>query len=450
MKLNPKRILQLNRSEQCRGPVVYWMSRDQRVNDNWALLSAQERAMQMKTPLIVVFCLVPGFLNATLRQYGFMLRGLEEVASTLAGKNISFHLLQGGPEQVLPDFLQRHKAGCLTTDFDPLRIKRRWKESISKEIMIPFFEVDAHNIVPCLHASKKQEYAAYTLRPKIVRALPDFLQSFPKLQMHPYHLSTKAEKIDRQKLLEGMHLDRAVAEVNWIAPGEKAAKKALQTFLKYGLSSYDQRRNDPALDGQSGLSPYLHFGHLSAQRVAIEVMKCAGPKQSRDAFLEELIIRRELSDNFCLYNPDYDSFKGFPVWAQKTLHEHRRDRRQYRYSLYQFEQGETHDDLWNSAQKEMVILGKMHGYLRMYWAKKILEWTDSPEQAMEIAIYLNDRYELDGRDPNGYAGIAWSIGGVHDRAWGERPIFGKIRYMSYNGCRSKFNIKSYIEKVNRL
>ncbi len=170
----------------------------------------------------------------------------------------------------------------------------------------------------------------------------------------------------------------------------------------------------------------------------------------KDAFLEELIIRRELSDNFCFYNPRYDSFDGFPEWARKTLNEHRKDRRPYLYSLEQFETAQTHDKLWNAAQTEMVKRGKMHGYMRMYWAKKILEWTPSPEVAMEVAIHLNNRYELDGRDPNGYAGIAWSIGGVHDRAWNERNIFGKIRYMSYNGCKSKFNIEGYVEHVKSL
>lgn len=422
------------------------MSRDQRVHDNWALLFAQEQALQMQSPLIVVFCLVPEFLNATLRQYGFMLRGLKELEASLAKKNISFHLLEGEPEQVLPAFLRSHKAGSLVADFDPLRIKKQWQERVSPNITIPFYEVDTHNIVPCWIASQKQEYGAYTLRPKILRVLPDFLQSFSKLKVHPYALSTKAKNIDWHEYVKRLPLDKSVSEVNWMASGEKAAMKTLRKFLKHGLSDYDQKRNNPTLNGRSGLSPYLHFGHVSAQRVAAEIMKCPAPKHSRDAFLEELIIRRELSDNFCFFNPDYDSIQGFPLWAQKTLNDHRKDRRPYLYSLKQFEYGETHDDLWNAAQREMVTFGKMHGYLRMYWAKKILEWTESPEQALEIAVHLNNRYELDGRDPNGYTGIAWSIGGVHDRAWGERPIFGKIRYMSYNGCRSKFAVSEYIKQ----
>ena len=200
----------------------------------------------------------------------------------------------------------------------------------------------------------------------------------------------------------------------------------------------------------SDLSPYLHFGQIAPQRVAREIQQADAPPEAKQAFLEELIVRRELSDNFCWYNPDYDKFSGFPEWAQKTLDQHRDDRREYLYSLEEFEQGRTHDALWNAAQLEMVLRGKMHGYLRMYWAKKILEWTASPEEALEIAIYLNDRYELDGRDPNGYVGVAWSIGGVHDRAWGERPVFGKIRYMNLSGCQRKFKVDQYIAWVGEL
>ena len=241
-----------------------------------------------------------------------------------------------------------------------------------------------------------------------------------------------------------------VSEADWITPGEKASLRVLKGFIEKKLGSYETGRNDPSADGQSDLSPYLHFGQISAQRIAIEVSKTNAAKKSREAFLEELVVRRELSDNYCYYNRNYDNVEGFPEWAKKTLHAHRNDKREYLYVRAQFENGETHDDLWNAAQMEMVKRGKMHGYMRMYWAKKILEWTGSPEQAMEVAVYLNDKYELDGRDPNGYTGIAWSIGGVHDRAWNERPVFGKIRYMSYNGCKSKFDIKKYIHTVQSI
>jgi deoxyribodipyrimidine photo-lyase len=221
-------------------------------------------------------------------------------------------------------------------------------------------------------------------------------------------------------------------------------------FINKKLADYDTARNDPSKDGQSGLSPYLHFGQISAQRVALEALRSTAPEPVKEVFLEELITRRELSDNFCFYQLAYDSPKCFPDWATKTLAKHRRDRREYLYSMKDLEAGRTHDDLWNAAQREMVLHGKMHGYLRMYWAKKILEWTRSPEEAMRIAIHLNDRYELDGRDPNGYAGITWSIGGVHDRPWGERKVFGMVRYMSEKGCRSKFDVDAYRMRVTSM
>jgi deoxyribodipyrimidine photo-lyase len=244
-------------------------------------------------------------------------------------------------------------------------------------------------------------------------------------------------------------VNTSVHAVNWIKAGNSAAHKMLKHFLNHKLERYHESKNDPNLDGQSNLSPYLHFGQISAQRVALEIQNSTVNSASKDAFLEELIVRRELSDNFCFYNNNYDTVDGFPTWAQKTIEEHVKGKRQYTYSLEQFEGAETHDELWNAAQMEIVKTGKMHGYMRMYWAKKILEWTKSPGDALRIAIYLNDRYELDGRDPNGYVGCAWSIGGVHDRAWPSRPVFGKIRSMSYQGCKSKFDVESYIEKMHR-
>jgi deoxyribodipyrimidine photo-lyase len=420
------------------------------MNDNWALLFAQELAIKQKTPLSVIFCLVPQFLNATIRQYGFMIKGLQEIEKNLNKKNIPFFLLTGLPEVEVSKFVNGYEIGTVVTDFSPLRINKGWKESVMKNIDIPFYEVDAHNIIPCWTSSLKQEYGARTLRPKLQRLLPEYLEDFPSLKKHPYHWKEKISIIDWRKSLKTLDVDLTIQAVEWIKPGEKAAYQTMQKFFKNKLSLYEKQRNDPIRDGQSNISPYLHFGQISPQRVALEAFKISADKKSRDAFLEELIVRRELSDNFCFYNANYDNFEGFPAWAKKTLNEHRNDRRKYLYTPEQFENALTHDELWNAAQMEMVKKGKMHGYMRMYWAKKILEWTESPEQAMEIAVYLNDRYELDGRDPNGYAGIAWSIGGVHDRAWNSRPVFGKIRYMSYNGCKSKFDINKYIENVQSL
>jgi len=447
--MNQNRIRILKQGKDIIGPVVYWMGRDQRTRDNWALLHAQELALQKRSPLIVVFCLVPEFLGATIRQYSFMLAGLKETEKQLSDKYIAFHLLQGSPGRELPAFLMQQKCSVLIADFDPLKVRKLWKEAVASRITIPFYEVDAHNIVPCWVASERQEYAAHTFRPKIRRLLPQYLTEFPLLKRHPFPFQGKCAT-DWESIQTGLTVDDSVAEIDWLLPGEKAAIKVLRDFIRRKLNFYSVRRNDPSSDFQSNLSPYLHFGHISAQRVALEIRNTGAHRTDRDAFLEELIIRRELSDNYCFYNHNYDNCNGFPDWAKTTLEAHRNDRREYLYPIERFENSETHDRLWNAAQTEMVIRGKMHGYMRMYWAKKLLEWTESPERAMEIAIYFNDRFELDGRDPNGYTGISWSIGGVHDRAWGERDIFGKIRYMSYNGCRGKFDIDSYVEYVRTL
>ena len=444
--VNRKRARILHEGVKTEGPVIYWMSRDQRVEDNWALLFAQQLALEHKTPLAVIFCLVPHFLNATLRQYGFMLKGLKQLERSLTNLKIPFFLLNGWPGEKIQRFAAANNIGALVTDFDPLRIKRKWKDEVAKGIDSPLYEVDTRNIVPCWVASSKQEYAAYTLRPKINRALPEFLEEFPNLQVHPFIWEGELRATDWKKVDRSLKVDRSVGEVDWLEPGELEARRVLRYFLENKLDDYGEKRNDPTRDAVSNLSPYLHFGQISAQRVALEVKKHPMEEEKKGPFLEELIVRRELADNFCLYNGKYDQFGGFHAWAQKTLNEHRSDEREYLYSLDEFEEGKTHDDLWNAAQMEMVRRGKMQSYMRMYWAKKILEWTESPEAALNIAIFLNDKYELDGRDSNGYAGVAWSIGGVHDRAWNERPVFGKIRYMSYGGCRRKFDIKAYIKK----
>jgi deoxyribodipyrimidine photo-lyase len=445
--LNDIRVLPLNKAGNEKGPVVYWMSRDQRACDNWALVYAQEAALQLKSPLYVVFALVPDFLEATLRQYDFMLSGLAEVAAELKMKNIPFILVEGDPREEILRFITKRRAGLLITDFDPLRVKRSWKRHVAHSLKIPFYEIDAHNIVPCWHASPKREFGAYTLRPKINRLLNEFLVDIPPLKKHPYSSREKPQPIDWQKIRAGLKINRHVQPVEWLVPGSLAAQRVLTVFVKNKLNNYALQRNDPAFDATSNLSPYLHFGNISSERVALIVQTALGKKNAKETFLEELIVRRELADNFCFYNKFYDDIRGFPAWAIKTLNEHRDDARDYIYSLKQFEQAETHDPLWNAAQMEMITQGKMHGYMRMYWCKKILEWTRTPEDAIKIAIYLNDKYELDGRDPNGYTGVAWSIGGVHDRAWGARKVFGKIRYMSYNGCKSKFDIDKYLAKT---
>jgi deoxyribodipyrimidine photo-lyase len=423
------------------------MSRDQRAADNWALLHAQREALARGVPLVTAFCLAPVFLGAALRQYGFMLRGLAETERALRDLAIGFVLLRGDPGREVPAFARRIGAGLVVTDFDPLRIKTGWRTKVAAALRVPAVEVDAHNIVPAWHASPKQEYGAYTLRPKLRTLLPDFLTPIPALRRHPHGWPHDPGPADWIAVQRSLRVDRSVGETPDLTPGSAAALRVLRHFIGHKLGGYPEASRNPAVDGLSNLSPYLHFGQLSAQRVALEANAAEAAPAAQDAFLEELIVRRELADNFCLYNPHYDTCQGFPAWARQTLSDHAGDTRSSLYSRERLEAGETHDDLWNAAQQEMVHSGKMHGYLRMYWAKKILEWTGSPEDALQTVIDLNDRYELDGRDPSGYAGAAWSVGGVHDRAWGERPIFGKIRYMSHNGCKSKFDVSAYMLRV---
>jgi deoxyribodipyrimidine photo-lyase len=446
--VDDSRVTQLKEGKEKHGPVVYWMSRDMRISDNWALLFAANLANRKSVPLTIVFALAPVFGAANSRHYSFLLNGLEEVEKEGKALGIGFSILLGNPEQTVVEFLEQQNASVLVSDFDPLRIKRVWSEQVTSSIEISHFQVDAHNIVPCRIASNKLEFGAYTLRPKISKFLPKYLTNFPELPELTKKINS--EPVQWRNVLDWLAPDDSVKPINWLKPGETEAKKQLQIFLNGRLNGYSEARNNPLADGQSDLSPYLHFGHISAQRIAIEVSKSIASDIDKSAFLEELIVRRELSDNFCFYNPNYDNIEGIHSWAKETLQKHWNDEREFTYSLEELERAKTHDPLWNAAQLQMVKTGKMHGYMRMYWAKKILEWTANPGIAMQNAILLNDKYSLDGRDPNGYAGVAWSIGGIHDRAWSERPVFGKIRYMNYNGCKRKFNVDGYIKMINEL
>lgn len=441
--VNQNRIRKINEREIKNGPIIYWMTREQRTVNNWSLLYAQELALKFNQPLVVVFALSTSFLEATLRQYDFMIKGLQEVENNLHKLNIPFVLLAGNPVLDLISYANKVKAGAIISDFDPLKIKIEWRYEVAKKSSCAFFEVDGHNIVPCWLTSNKAEFGAYTIRPKIKKLLPEFLTAYPKLK--PQIINSPIKKINWKLAYQVLKIDKKVEPVNWLKPGEKYARVQVLSFIKDKLKNYDQNRNNPNLKAQSYLSPYLHFGHISSQEIAFKVK---GNIMAL-AFLDELIIRKELSDNFCYYQKNYDSIEAFPNWAKETIKKHQGDKREYLYTKKEFENYKTHDDLWNAAQFELVKNGTMPGYLRMYWAKKILEWTKSAVSALEIAIYLNDKYQLDGRDPNGYAGIAWSIGGVHDRAWFERAIFGKIRYMNYNGCRNKFDVSQYIKSAQK-
>ncbi|PKU59588.1 deoxyribodipyrimidine photo-lyase [Dendrobium catenatum] len=442
------------------GPVVYWMFRDQRSRDNWALIHAIHLANHSSAPIAVAFNLFHRFLNAHARQLGFMLRSLILLRLRLHELGIPFFLFRGDAVDTIPKFLCECGASALVTDFSPLRSVREWKAEICERVgeRVRVYEVDAHNVVPVWVASNKLEYSAKTIRAKIQRVLPEYLVEFPEISKPDLEWGLEDPKeIDWEELVaEVLREGGEVPEIEWCEPGEDAAMEALmgakEGFLTRRLKNYSTDRNNPLKPrALSGLSPYLHFGQISAQRCALEARKLKNSHpQAVETFLEELIVRRELADNFCYYQPHYDSFLGAWDWARRTLMDHAADKREHLYTRDELEKAKTADLLWNASQLEMVHHGKMHGFMRMYWAKKILEWTSGPEEALAIALYLNDKYEIDGRDPSGYVGCMWSICGVHDQGWKERAVFGKIRYMNYAGCKRKFDVDGYIAHVKSL
>lgn len=310
-------------------------------------------------------------------------------------------MLIGPAGEKIPEFVEKNNIGAVVCDFTALRIGRTWIDELKKKLsdQIALVQVDAHNIVPCWHASDKQEYGARTIRNKINSKLDEFLTEFPPVVLHEHNENLKLSKVDWEKCYSSLEVDRTVKEVDWATPGYKSGISVLENFIKQRLKFFDSDRNDPNKKALSNLSPWYHFGQISVQRCILEIKqyKSQFPK-SVEAYMEEAIVRRELADNFCYYQKNYDNINGCYEWARKTLNDHAGDKRQFIYTKDDLEKGRTHDKLWNAAQKQMVVEGKMHGFLRMYWAKKILEWTESPEQALEFAIYLNDKYQLDGRD----------------------------------------------------
>jgi deoxyribodipyrimidine photo-lyase len=453
------------------------MQRAQRESDNPALDVAIAAANLLRVPVVVLFVLVADYPSANLRHYRFMLDGLRELPAALAARRIGFVLRCGRVDEV-PRFCDEVGAALLVGDENPLREPDRWRGQVADAVRVPFWTVDADVVVPSALLEREQ-YSAATLRPRIHRQLEWCLRPVPRRSARTPWAGEDAGKRKGWREAPGVSRNapelcrnaaavRSSSEADWltlldrIAPdarvapvadrvgGASAARARLRAFVRGSLDGYAGARNEPAKDGTSGLSPYLHFGQIGPREVALAVDRSDAPIEDRTAFLEEFIVRRELAVNFVRFNPRYDSLAACERWARTTLDRHRRDHRPWTYTEVQLEQAETHDPLWNASQRQMMETGWMHGYMRMYWAKKILEWSKSPEEAMAAAIALNDRYEIDGRDPSGYAGIAWAVGGKHDRPWGpERPIFGTVRYMSLASTSRKFGSKEYIRRWTR-
>jgi len=433
--------------------VVYWMQRAQRASDNPALDAAISLANELGKPLAVFMGLVPFYPNANARHYAFLIDGLLELGPAIEKRGAAF-IFRPYPAHDLRAFCREVGAAAVVGDENPLREPERWREETARRLDVPVVTVDADVVVPTSHFPK-EEYAARTLRPKIQALVEKYLVPVrePRVRVpFPSRKRPASTPIDKAKLLRELPLDRSAAPVEEARGGAREAERTLAAFLEAGLGGYAEARNRPEnATGTSRLSAFLHFGQIGPRHVARSVREADAPARAKAVFLEELIVRRELAVNFVLRNPFYDTLDGLHPWARKTLREHASDPRPHRCDAATLERAATHDPLWNAAQREMVLTGRMHGYMRMYWAKKILEWSADPAEAMATAILFNDRYELDGRDPNGYTGIAWAIGGKHDRAWGpRRPIFGLIRYMSFASTSRKFASRDYIERVAAL
>ena len=426
--------------------VVYWMQRAQRADDNAALNLAVDAANLLDRPVVVFFGLVPFYPRGNLRHYRFLADGIAELAARLRERRVGF-VLRRFPDHSLARFLDQVRPCLVVGDENPLRAPEAWRQTVARAARVRVVTVDADVVVPSRLIGREQA-GAYTLRPRLHALVPTHLvpSAEPRARRR-FRAPAGLQRLDpRAPLLDGLPIDDSTAPVARRG-GRRAAMSALAELVAHRLDGYAQKRNHPELDATSRLSAFLHFGQLGPREVALAVRAADAPRVDRDAFLEQLIVRRELAVNFVRYNRDYDRLSGCAGWARRTLREHARDPRPWLLDEARAAAADSPDPLWNAAQRQMIDEGFMHNYLRMYWAKKLLEWSPSAERAFALAVEWNDRWQLDGRDPNGYAGIAWAIGGKHDRPWPERPVFGLVRSMTLRSTSRKFDARRYIEEM---
>ena len=453
MPVQAARIKPLNDADICSGDyVLYWMQQSQRAVYNHALEFAVQQANKLDRMLLVVFGLMDDYPEANLRHYTFMLEGLKETRATLASRGIKMVLRRGHPSKVALKLGQR--ASMIVCDRGYLKHQRDWRMQVAHQAPCPVVQVESDVVVPVEVVSDKAEYAARTIRPKIHRNLEAYLTGIKQTRVkhQSLGLNLRGEDLGNMaQLLQNLNLDRSVPPVSDLFKGGTSrAVKRFDGFLRQRLKLYDQHSNQPQTNDISNMSPYLHFGQISPLYLALKISRAPDSlKAVKDAYIEQLIVRRELAMNFSHYTSNYDAYGCIPGWAQKSLAEHEHDQREYVYNRRQLENADTHDTYWNASMLEMKHTGFMHNYMRMYWGKKILEWSETPQKAFRTTLAINNKYFLDGRDPNSYTGVAW-IYGVHDRAWTERPIFGKTRYMAASGLERKSDIAAYVNKVDDL
>ncbi len=431
--------------------VVYWMQRAMRILDNPALDVAIEAGNLLGLPVVVYFQVIPNYPNANLRHYHFLQQGLRDVAEDAAERGVGF-VVRRTPEASLEGFLEEMHAALLIGDENPCREPERWRKVLAGRLKLPYWTVDADVVAPS-RLFNRSFVLLHHFRPHLKAELPRFLVEPSRIKpLYTWNPDREPERwsLDRD-ITEGFtKLDRRIGPVDSFTGGTHAALKRLRNFVRLELKDYEETRNHPEVRGTSRLSPYLHFGNISPVTIALAVKQAVADglaaERAGEKYLDELIGWRELAVLFVRHEPNYDNWECAAPWARQTLLEHAGDPRDARYSFEQLERAETGDELWNAAQREMVQTGWMHNYMRMYWAKKMLEWAPDPATAFDWAVILNDRYELDGRDPNGYAGIAWAIVGRHDRPWFNRPVFGLVRPMSGASIAKKIDAGAYIRQ----
>jgi deoxyribodipyrimidine photo-lyase len=454
-----ERIRRLNDRPERSGAdfVLYWIQMYHRAEQNWALTAAIQAANRLGLPLVAYQALEPAPPGDNDRIYRFILEGVAELFERFAGRGIRYHFHMWRPDEAQENPLHRlalRAALVLTDDFPAFVVPDR-SSRLAAWVDVSVLAVDGNGIVPQA-AIPGEQYGAYTLRPRIRRLLPEHLRSIPEPELKRDSLdlpldvpetTVSPETIDA--LIAASPIAHTVPPSPFYRGGRQEGLTRLARFIAGPLKEYGTARNQPGAERTSRLSAYLHFGQIGAQEVALRVREASSvAAEHRDAFLEELIVRRELAFNFCRYNRHHRSLVGLPSWARETLQAHAADPRPHVYSSRELEAARTHDYLWNAIQAELLTTGAMFGYYRMYWGKKIIEWSRTPAKAQATMIRLHEKYALDGRDPNTYSNILWCFG-KHDRPWSERPVVGTVRYMSLGGMETKTDVAAYVERVDR-
>ena len=474
------RVLYKTNINQNGAYVLYWMSATRRTTYNFGLEHAAAWARELGKGLVVLEALRCDYPHASTRLHGFICQGMADNFQALSGRPVLYHPYLEPKPRAGKGLLTAWAANaCLVvSDWFPCFFITRMLEAAAQKISVRMEAVDSCGLIP-LSAPGKIFARAYDFRRWLQKNLPGFLgeaplpdslsEGLPQPPAMPGKIKKHWPPVTGKALASGAALKKVKLSLGTTPVvkrgGFRAAEEALHRFISVALEDYAEKRNQPMEGVTSGLSPYLHFGHISSHQVFLELAKAEswaphllgneargkregwwGMSPSAEAYLDQVITWRELGYNFCQYRDDYDRYESLPEWAKATLQAHVRDKRPYLYSMEQLESASSHDEIWNAAQRQLLREGVIAGYLRMLWGKKILEWSPSPQTALARMMELNDRYALDGRDPNSYSGIFWCLG-RYDRPFGpERPIFGKVRFMSSNNTRRKLRMIDYLER----